>query len=871
MATIKKAQEYSVSSDNKFPRASCENLIARKWGSDAVALSGPDEGQPLVKCVCDQLEKRYDSLKERFSKNTNNKIEKIAIKLADSFSQNDDTAVAVDEIRKLGLNKKAAKIIALDLKAFAIDNALEGEINNMADSIDKEDDSKPDFGGHGKDKSPFEKKDETTSDEGEKLDSPTEEVVKDDGAGDEEVEEVTEFPSEDGNNDNGGDEGHQDFEIVVDEPESPMGGMPEEMNHIDQLSQPQNDDFITIDIPMEVANSIIDSMQEKMMNGGKPEIEEVSEMSPEGMGMGAPEASPMPFGDEGSKPEALETPMDEAMESPETQAHEQAEGTEMHEVPGEPKDMQNDNDQVVVGDDMGGAGAGGGIPSASEPSMNIAALLSSNRISRVGQSVLKLGPEMSINNTDQLAGHETKKLGPAKMKAVEAPKKLEDNVKVDANGYSANGTKFQDGGTLGNEKKFDAHKLSKDEVSKGKASLMGKDEELPSNKPEVPAGSKPIGGETLEGGDVSTNNGTMVTATFTPNGLKVEANGKAFLAKIKLSSAPSDAVKAAVSSINFDGDAKKFASDALKAIKVAMEDEKTHATDNSKLEGEHFQNDADKAPEKDVKHKTKTMKDSKEPTTDNSKLEGKNFQNETEHCDAASSSKANVKVADKAVEAPKPLEDNVDTEGYSAGDKKFQDGGTLGNEEKFDAKEINKSDVAKGKTMTPDESLPKDGPEVPVGGKLPHDEFTGNNVSTLGTVHASDQSAVIEKRVREEMANEYKVREARLKAASVYVADLLKNGDIKESEYATEHNKCAEMSVQEIQRLAASTRAARERVAKTASNQVSKKNTEVKEASLSFPVISPSNNSETLKDNLMKNMQLTKNIQFANNAKDFSR
>jgi len=55
------------------------------------------------------------------------------------------------------------------------------------------------------------------------------------------------------------------------------------------------------------------------------------------------------------------------------------------------------------------------------------------------------------------------------------------------------------------------------------------------------------------------------------------------------------------------------------------------------------------------------------------------------------------------------------------------------------------------------------------------------------------------------------VREARLKAASAYVADLLRNGEVAEDQYTETLEKYAQMSVQAILALATSTRLARER------------------------------------------------------------
>jgi len=42
---------------DKFPSASCRELLKRRWGENATAMSGPCEGAKLADCVCDQLER----------------------------------------------------------------------------------------------------------------------------------------------------------------------------------------------------------------------------------------------------------------------------------------------------------------------------------------------------------------------------------------------------------------------------------------------------------------------------------------------------------------------------------------------------------------------------------------------------------------------------------------------------------------------------------------------------------------------------------------------------------------------------------------------------------------------------------------------
>ena len=66
MPRVKKA-EMALTDADKFPIESCREKLARRYGLDAVALSGPCEGKPLSECVCDQLTSRWDRIDQRFS------------------------------------------------------------------------------------------------------------------------------------------------------------------------------------------------------------------------------------------------------------------------------------------------------------------------------------------------------------------------------------------------------------------------------------------------------------------------------------------------------------------------------------------------------------------------------------------------------------------------------------------------------------------------------------------------------------------------------------------------------------------------------------------------------------------------------------
>ena len=200
-------------------------------------------------------------------------------------------------------------------------------------------------------------------------------------------------------------------------------------------------------------------------------------------------------------------------------------------------------------------------------------------------------------------------------------------------------------------------------------------------------------------------------------------------------------------------------------------------------------------------------------------------------------------------------------EGYTAGDSKFSDGKTMGHEQKFDPKKVDKGDVSKGAAseMGKDEKFPEGKADVPNGGGvMGHEIFKGDNLSTKGTTIADNQSQKREAELQAKI-NEAKVEKQRLLAASVYVADIFRNGEISEAEYSKELEKAAAMSVPEIQRLIASTKKARERVAAKAVQAEPK--AEIRTAGLTVPiVIQQAGTEKSLKDRLVEQFKMTKDL-----------
>lgn len=863
MSRNTKKAERALTDATKFPVESCREKIARRFGLDAVALSGPCEGQPLCECVCDQLSSRWDNIKDRFAGNES-KVVRLAVKMAESWaSDNDDTGDCAKLLQdSYEIEKEAADGIANYLKSYHIEKAAMDEMDSLMDEVDKEDDDESEV-------------DDLGLDDGD-----------DDG-----------FGGDDDGDDDGDDFGGGDDDEGLGDDE---GG-----NQEPGELEPADGGMVSVELPVTVVEELLTSLEgyeHDVANvDSDPSLEIIEEPA------GLPGVPGEPAGMEGAFPgdQFVETENGcgggRMMASP---GREQEMGMGGGAAPAPAPAPAGGAMMAAPGrmEKERGMGMGmmpmassqlrraGSAPKPSEPEpapeapkaasvsdeetqiKEAAMQLRAGRLRRIGQNVLKIGPEMSINNTDQQAGGHN--LGDAKDKGVEDPKALEDgNVHNEA--YTANDNNFSDGKTMGHEQKFDPHEITEDEVSGGQSSLLGKDESFPEGGPDVPAGSSPIGGEQWEGGDVSTK-GTVI-ASLTRDGIKAEIEGqRPVLAKMKIDFASQDMIEA-VAKVKYEGDLRDFAiraREAAKAVQAKTEckDGIPH-TDTSKLEGEKFTNDAKKAPEEGGAHvyyekSGSDNSDSEHPETNTSKLEGDKFTNDAEkkpysdeEAKKAASRKATKTAADsdvgadkekvvnkhqgdKAVEDPKALDDgNIHPDGYTANGTTVSagDGSVQGNEKKFEAHEVTKDEVSGGSSslMGKDESLPEGKAEVPAGGPaIQQEELEGGDVSSKGTVIAGEDES---SQKRAEAEEHWRLKEARLKAASPLAADMLRNGDITEDEYQETLERLASLPIPAIQTLAVTMRKAREKADKKVRAAAE---AQQKTASLSRPIVYSSTKEE---------------------------
>jgi hypothetical protein len=125
-------EELNKAFFNKFPIETCRRKLANRFGQNAVALSGPCEGQNLADCVC-------NALKKASIYNDN-----LAVKVAQIWGDYDGSIKCIEDRVREGFELKVASACCEVMKAkFAgIDDQFTEELaDNMTegvDSLDKE-------------------------------------------------------------------------------------------------------------------------------------------------------------------------------------------------------------------------------------------------------------------------------------------------------------------------------------------------------------------------------------------------------------------------------------------------------------------------------------------------------------------------------------------------------------------------------------------------------------------------------------------------------------------------------------------------------------------------------------------------------------
>ncbi len=124
IADYKKA--YSIYG-GEFPLEVCRERLARRYGENALALSGPCEGKPIYECVCDNL------------KNAGMYTHGLAMKVANIWAEKDGTEDCIeDQIRTRGLDIRQAAVVCSALKTIvaADEDFLTEDLDNFNNGID---------------------------------------------------------------------------------------------------------------------------------------------------------------------------------------------------------------------------------------------------------------------------------------------------------------------------------------------------------------------------------------------------------------------------------------------------------------------------------------------------------------------------------------------------------------------------------------------------------------------------------------------------------------------------------------------------------------------------------------------------------------
>lgn len=108
---------YGVYGD-QFPTEACREKLARRYGKNALALSGPCEGQPIHDCVCKSLS------------NAGVYSDNLATKVASIWADKDGTEDCIEDQVRHGLNIRSAAVVCSALKT-----AIASDEDFLADDL----------------------------------------------------------------------------------------------------------------------------------------------------------------------------------------------------------------------------------------------------------------------------------------------------------------------------------------------------------------------------------------------------------------------------------------------------------------------------------------------------------------------------------------------------------------------------------------------------------------------------------------------------------------------------------------------------------------------------------------------------------------
>lgn len=432
---------------DKFPKASCMERIARRYGENATSMSGPCRGKNLAECVCGQLENLgvyTDGLAAKVASrqvSTNPMINNpsktcIAMFVRDGFD--------IEESCTICEGLRAAHASSTDLIVEAVCNCPCSQ--ETAKPMPEE----PDFGD-----------DEAPVGDMSAVDTPETDVPVDTSP----VEEglPADLP--------GGDLVETTPMETSEEVPAVEVGMEAEVGGSDMA---------------EAVDMVIDGLQE-IVNNLK---ESKDGVSPESLPGETPEWHD----------ESVETPEEEAAESPEVQEEEAETGVEKHDIPGIPDDLKEDEPLEKEGE-----------PEESEETEepkeeNPFEKKEEKEVSALDKMLMGMKTGTNKRSADALDSLFEGLMRQAQKKNDDVVKVEYKNPKekkiFKKPAQDSTEVKFQDKGTLGSEEKFEKGVVTKVDVPRGKATLGEEGAENTLNdKGDVPSiitGDAKLEGETNE-------------------------------------------------------------------------------------------------------------------------------------------------------------------------------------------------------------------------------------------------------------------------------------------------------------------------------------------------------------------------------------
>lgn len=216
-----------------FPMDECRAKIAKRYGENAISMSGPHKGKKLADCVCEQL------------KNASVYSDGLALKVADTWKDKDACVECMEDYVRLGYDMEKAAMVCQYMK-LKYASGFELFAEELSDSVPFEKDE-PDFQG--------DETDEADDFGSELEDDPFEETHEEaEGQNESPLGDVSEVEIEigepEGEEGLGGEMGAPEAEVAIDL--GAPGGMPS----VELGGEGKPNGTVTIELPLSALDAI---------------------------------------------------------------------------------------------------------------------------------------------------------------------------------------------------------------------------------------------------------------------------------------------------------------------------------------------------------------------------------------------------------------------------------------------------------------------------------------------------------------------------------------------------------------------------------------------------------------------------------------